>query len=67
MASIVITINTGGAAFHRTTPDNIAIGTEVARILRVLAERYTRGEYGIVDAPSFDIDGHPCGTIELIE
>ena len=58
MASIVITIETDGAAFQ----DNDNVGNEVARILRKLADRF-----GWCPDPTlpYDSNGNTVGTVEM--
>lgn len=68
MASIHITIDTDGAAFHESAANPYeAVGLEVARILRVIADdfnmNYTNHN---VPAPC-DFKGNPCGTVEIID
>lgn len=71
MASIVITIETDGAAFHKypgrsdSVLNRVCCGGEVARILREIA---TEAECGGVEAarPPCDHDGIPIGTLKVI-
>lgn len=71
MASIVIRIVTDGDAFHSSVGfDAIILGAEVAQVLRYLAEDFQRN--GVPSDPRMapevvDSNGHPCGTIEVIE
>lgn len=69
MASIVITINTDGAAFHddrSTAMDRVATNTEIVRVLRNLANRFPRVAGRWVPVP-LDIDGDAIGTVEIID
>ena len=68
MASIVITIETDGAAFHEGFPEpkKTDPGYEVARILRMLAHSYEYGGYGSKVVLS-DINSNVCGKVEVIE
>ena len=64
MASVVIRIDTDGTAFHDGVPDRMAVGEEVARILREIAEGFEFDGLGSVPR---DKNGNPCGTVEVIE
>jgi hypothetical protein len=72
MASIVITINTDGAAFHGGTPDHRAVSEEVVRVLREIAEDF---EFDGADPepprPGIrqisDTHDDPCGNVETID
>lgn len=70
MASVVITINTDGAAFHAPDYSDPAyeVGTpakEVARILEVIARDFT--VYGVRPRLAHDFNDNPCGKVEVIE
>lgn len=72
MASVVITIETDGAAFHSDGFDDIAMGTELARIFRVMATncefllRHDALKKGALMPPR-DTNGDPCGKVEVID
>lgn len=70
MASIVITINTDGTAFHdyrSIGQDRLAKGQEIARILRLLAGGVVHCADPSVLALPRDKNDNPCGTVEVIE
>ena len=57
MERIIITIETGNAAFGD------APATEIGRILRDLAQRCERD--GVPPESVRDINGNPCGTVQV--
>jgi hypothetical protein len=68
MASIVITIETDGAAFHdkESELDQAAQELEIARVLQGLASRFDSLRRGELIPLPCDIDGKPCGKVEVI-
>ncbi len=69
MSKITITIHTDNAAFHADPeltgqPNPLAMGDEVARILRHMAEQFESD--GQAYNPR-DINGNTVGTVETIE
>lgn len=68
MASIVITINTDGAAFHKGNAYPTLMSWELARILKRLAEQLHSFSIETVEGdPLCDSNGDPCGTVEIID
>ena len=69
MASIVITIDTDGAAFHDTrshADDRATWMTEVPRILHLLATEFNQRAACDVILPR-DSNGKGCGKVEVID
>lgn len=69
MASVVITINTDGAAFHTKRisaheTEEFTIGQEVARILEIMANNFRYSGYSL---PPYDSSGNQVGKVEEIE
>lgn len=62
MSMILITINTGNAAFSKGDP--MTGGCELARILRVMADDFEAD--GEANAPR-DINGNVVGAVEVVE
>lgn len=66
MASVVITIDTDGAAFHDGPDDSTPLTWEVARILRVVAGGIEN--YGLsAHCEPRDSNGNVCGKVEIID
>lgn len=64
MASVVITIETDGAAFRDGCLRTAEAREKISRILRHMANQYER--CGMADAPR-DINGNVVGKVEMRE
>lgn len=66
MASVVITIKTGNAAFHDADPLDVAYPREIARILETIIGRLD-GDEDIDGMILRDINGNVVGKVEVLE
>lgn len=65
MASVVITIETDGDAFHSCKPECRAPRLEIARILRILSVDFAAN--GIMARLVHDCNNRVVGKVELID